>query len=196
MAILVAVNSYSAVRALFRRNAAEEGKVSSSSKRRAMQVGRNAMVDRCNKVCVWQGLTLRIANRDHGTIFELLKDWNQFLEVEPPVQSGNARGRHQARKRECPVIDMAMNDVEIVGILVNFAQHRHVVTQSVGCHLRKARASANSLPHPNTRKNGASRRPRLHRRRALRYPHRSRLLPLRRPLSPAWRAKSRTASIR
>ena len=50
-----------AVRALFRRNPPQEGKVAPLLKRRPMQVGRNAMVYRRNIICLrqWFALVVR-----------------------------------------------------------------------------------------------------------------------------------------
>ena len=112
-----------------------------------MQVGRNAVVDRRNKIGVRQWFALVVGDGNQWHFAEAGIKGLEVPQILPAVKRGQGPSCQRAEKREMEQINVKMKNVEFLRALAHLINHQHEVRNGVAHGRIKAeRARDNREP--------------------------------------------------
>ena len=112
-----------AIDTFFGRDTPQEGQIAALDRQRSEQVMGKAVVDRLEPSGPRHRPPLDIRDRDHRRMGERLEHRMKLGKIETPVKRRDEGCVAAAEQREGQVVEVAVNDVELVGLPVNLLQH-------------------------------------------------------------------------
>ena len=103
-----------------------------------MQVSRNAVVYRRNKIGMRQWFALVIGDRNQRHFAEAGIERLEIPQILSAVKRGQGPGRQRAEKGEMEQIDVKMENVKLVRALADLINHQHEVRNGVAHRRIKA----------------------------------------------------------
>ena len=107
-----------------------------------MQVSRNAVVDRRNKIGLWQWFALVVGDRDQWHFAEAGIKGFEIPQILPAVKRGQGPSCQRSEKREMEQIDVKMKNVEFLCALAHLINHQHEVRNDVAHGRIKAKRAS------------------------------------------------------